>query len=147
VTIVGHSAWWPNRFIGLAPDEATDEVRRWAMRQRGARTEGRQSFGTAYRHYIDAGGVIDPRPVRRTDILGALRSGLPVIISLDESVLTGGREEFDPHFIVITGFADGRFQCNDPYPGIGGRTAHDPDILLYAHACREGDLIIAKPGP
>lgn len=147
VSIIGHGCSWPNRFIDLAPREAQREVRRWADRQRRSRTMGQPSFGRSYLRYIDAGGTVVPRPVRPSDILTALRRGLPPIISLDESILTRGRELFDPHFIVITGHVRGRFLCNDPYPGIGGRVAYDAEELLYAHARRDGDLIIAKPGP
>jgi len=146
-TVVGHPEDWPNRFIDLSADDARDEIMRWARRQRRSADPSRRWHGQKCVEFLDAGGRFLPRQPVPADLCAPLHAGLPVIMSLDVSFVTRGRERKDPHYVVVTGARNGRLYCNDPYPGMGGRTSLDEAEAFYALARIDGDILIVKPGP
>lgn len=84
-------------------------------------------FKTSYfslnRKLADGNAKIKLPEVR--DILNFLKKEIPVIINVRSSLLYDEKPTTQGHFIVITGYKDGRFVYNDPYDGKSHRIAEE----------------------
>ncbi len=96
-------------------------------------------------HFIDfmkTGGIMTPKIPCLDDILQELKANRPLGALMTTRFLTDTQPKFNFHFVVITGYEEGKVYVNDPmWDEAGGRQAHDVKEFFYGlYASAFGDL-------
>lgn len=100
----------------------------------------------AYRYlikFLKNGGYLEFRQATKSDVVRYLKKKIPVIMCLSSTVLhkgrrygkKGKRSEYGypaGHFVVVSGYNNGRFTIADSHKKVGGILTFNEDLLIYS---------------
>lgn len=150
VVIILWMKLFPNLFIRWDSIQRSHfEFLDWCSKNRNHADVDVSKFARNAPKFLEAGGVIMPRPVSRQDIRDALKFKVPPILNLDMRLLYAelyGIERLRiHHYVVPTAISATRVTVNNPSNKTVGIEKYSIDRLLYASYTHTAGAIFARP--
>ena len=123
-------------FLYLEEPDVNKVIRRWCAKKPNNR------FRASLRYFIDAGGVLIPRPVTEADIRDAMEKKHASILNINPTLLSGAKREGEwGHYVVPVRLTDSHITVNDP---ACGRMEHlIPNMMLALYRWSAAGIFIS----